>query len=193
MIGWGVAVIILLASAAYILWSRSNHQRHLEQVTGDHANRMIEVRSEAEKRVDRIERASSLDQARAHHRLVKEILPALDALEEAAHYAEDVGLELVSKRFDEALAKHNVTRIQPERGESFDPALHEAIEKSPADVPNNSVSMVHRVGWRDGDVVLRPAMVSVSSGPQTPEHVPEASQNEEDGVVTSQDSIDHVP
>ncbi|MEZ4459767.1 MAG: nucleotide exchange factor GrpE [bacterium] len=193
MIGWAVAAVILLASAAYILWSRSNHQRHLEQVTGDHANRMIEVRTEAEKRVDRIERASSLDQARAHHRLVKEILPALDALDEAAHYAQDVGLELVSKRFDDALAKHNVTRIQPNRGEAFDPAFHEAIEKSPADVPNNCVSKLHRVGWRDGEVVLRPAMVSVSSGPQASEDSPNAAENEDDEVVTSQDSIDHVP
>lgn len=169
MMGWWVAGIVCVLALGLFLRMRERHQRQLEDRANVHANRMIEVKTEAEKRVNRIERATSLDKARAHHKLVVELLPALDALEEASRYANDLGLDLIVKRFDDALASHGVTRIAPEEGDAFNPKIHEAIEKSSSELPLNSITKTHRVGWRDDLTVLRPAMVSVSAGTPEPE------------------------
>jgi molecular chaperone GrpE len=48
-------------------------------------------------------------------------------------------------------------------GELFDPNLHEAIMREPSEeVPDGSVLMEFRKGFKLGDRLLRPAMVKVS-------------------------------
>jgi molecular chaperone GrpE len=48
-------------------------------------------------------------------------------------------------------------------GELFDPNVHEAIMREPSEeVPDGSVLMEFRKGFRLGDRLLRPAMVKVS-------------------------------
>ena len=51
-------------------------------------------------------------------------------------------------------------------GQPFDPRVHEAISKvESADVPAGSVATELQKGYRVGERLLRPAMVSVSTGP----------------------------
>ncbi len=165
MIGWLVAGILAVVLGGFSLWIKALHAKHLEETNNTHANRLIQVRTEAEKRVDRIERASSKDLERAHHGLMRDMLPAIDALDEAARHG-DAGLSLVAKKFNEALITHGIRRISPKTNDVFDPKFHEAIEKSASqNVECGHIVTAFRDGWMHDEDILRPAMVSVSSGP----------------------------
>ncbi len=66
--------------------------------------------------------------------------------------------------FLEALGRHGVNRIEA-LGQPFDPNKHEAIAQVGSDVhPALHVADQHLIGYELHDRLLRPAMVSVSSG-----------------------------
>jgi molecular chaperone GrpE len=75
------------------------------------------------------------------------------------------GLELTRAEFDRILAALGVTRIAAVAA-PFDPALHEAIsQEASAVVPAGTVLREWKAGFVLGGRLLRPATVSVSSGP----------------------------
>jgi molecular chaperone GrpE len=107
--------------------------------------------------------------ARAHERLVKELLPVLDDLERALVAAEEheearleEGVRLVHRELRDALAKEGLVEIETE-GE-FDPHVHEALLTQPSDEDDGAILQVIQKGYRLGDRVLRPARVVVSQG-----------------------------
>ena len=107
--------------------------------------------------------------ARAHERLVKELLPVLDDLERALEAAEEheeakleQGVRLVQRELREALAKEGLVEI--ETNGRFDPHVHEALLSQPSDKDDDSILEVLQKGYRLGDRVLRPARVVVSQG-----------------------------
>ena len=107
--------------------------------------------------------------ARAHERLVKELLPVLDNLEralEAASAHEEAQLEegvaLVARELRDALAKEGLVEI-PTEG-MFDPHVHEALLAQPSEAEEGTVIQVLQKGYRLGDRVLRPARVVTSQG-----------------------------
>lgn len=107
--------------------------------------------------------------ARAHERLVKELLPVLDdlgrALEAAAEHEEaklEEGVRLVHRELSAALAREGLVEIPA--GGRFDPHVHEALLSQPADAEEGTVIEVIQKGYRLGDRVLRPARVVVSAG-----------------------------
>jgi molecular chaperone GrpE len=124
--------------------------------------------------------------ARAHERLVKELVPILDDLERAlAHgprseageadpsapdrlrqaYADDdldEGIRLIHRQFSEALAKEGLTEVSTEG--KFDPHTQEALLSQPSDAEEGDVIQVVQKGYRLGDRVLRPARVVISAG-----------------------------
>jgi molecular chaperone GrpE len=109
--------------------------------------------------------------ARAHERLVKELLPVLDDLERALHAAnehEEVALEdgvrLVHRSLADALAKEGLVEV--ETNGRFDPHTQEALLSQPSEAEEGNVIQVLQKGYRLGDRVLRPARVVVSSGTQ---------------------------
>lgn len=180
MIGWFVAGVIAIAAVGFSLWIKALHAKHLEENNRNHANRLIQVRDDAEKRVDRIERASSKQLERAHHGLLRDMLPAMDALDEAARHANDDGLALVSKKFDDALLAHGICRISPKANDAFDPKFHEAIEKSASkQVDCGNIVTAFRDGWMHDEDILRPAMVSVSCGADVDAEVCDAESGTE--------------
>src|SRR6266566_5209782 len=76
--------------------------------------------------------------ARAHERLVKELLPVLDDLERvlvaAADHEEaklEEGVRLVHRELVEALAREGLVEI--ETNGSFDPHIHEALLSQPSE------------------------------------------------------------
>ena len=102
--------------------------------------------------------------ARAHERLVKELLPVLDDLEralEAATEHEEAKLEdgvrLVHRELKEALAKEGLVEI--ETNGKFDPHKHEALLTQPSEEDEGAIIEVLQKGYRLGDRVLRPARV----------------------------------
>jgi molecular chaperone GrpE len=119
--------------------------------------------------------------ARAHERLVKDLLPVLDDLERALVAASDHqeaqledGVRLVHRELASLLTREGLAEIDTEG--RFDPHVHEALLAQPSDQEEGSVIEVVQKGYRLGDRVLRPARVVVArplEQPQTAER-PEA-------------------
>ena len=106
--------------------------------------------------------------ARAHERLVTELLPILDDLERALDAAEvhdDAtvveGVRLVQRALQSALEREGLAEIETDG--PFDPHVHEALLAQPGDgAEPGSVLQVVQKGYRLGDKVLRPARVVVA-------------------------------
>jgi molecular chaperone GrpE len=107
--------------------------------------------------------------ARAHERLVKELLPVLDdlerALEAAAQHEEaklEEGVELVERQLRSVLEREGLVEI--ETNGTFDPHVHEALLTQPSDAEDGSILQVIQKGYLLGDRVLRPARVVIAQG-----------------------------
>ena len=112
--------------------------------------------------------------ARAHERLVKELLPVLDdlerALEAAAEHEEaklEEGVRLVGRQLRQTLEKEGLEEIETDG--HFDPHVHEALLSQPSEAEDGAVIQVLQKGYRLGDRVLRPARVVVSQGTEDAE------------------------
>ena len=106
--------------------------------------------------------------ARAHERLVVELLPVLDDLERALDAAEVhdeatvvEGIRLVHRSLQASLEREGLAQIEADG--AFDPHVHEALLTQPGDgAEPGSVLQVVQKGYRLGDRVLRPARVVVA-------------------------------
>lgn len=111
----------------------------------------------------------------ANEKLLKDLLPVLDDLDRALEMVGSEppsdavqivdGMKLVHKKFVSALERHGVTTFES-KGEPFDPALHEAVQQVHADTPAGSVAAELQRGWMIAGRLLRPALVTVSLGPE---------------------------
>jgi|DewCreStandDraft_4_1066084.scaffolds.fasta_scaffold00036_261 molecular chaperone GrpE len=85
------------------------------------------------------------------------------------------GVEMTERNLLALFEKHRIRKVQPERGERFDPALHQAMfEVQTADLPAGSVAEVLQPGYVLADRLLRPALVGVAKAPTKPAE-PEAA------------------
>ena len=152
-----------------------------EEVENTQEKQVDEVAAERDELVDRLQRLqaefenyrkrATRDQhalvARAHERLVKELLPVLDdlgrALEAAEQHEEaalEDGVRLVHRQLVDVLAKEGLTEIETDG--VFDPHVHEALLSQPSDAETGTVLEVLQKGYRLGDHVLRPARVTIA-------------------------------
>jgi molecular chaperone GrpE len=102
--------------------------------------------------------------ARAHERLIREVLPVLDDLERALAHEGDMeeGVRLIHRQLSESLAREGLTEV-PTDGK-FDPHTQEALLSQPSEEEEGAVIQVLQKGYKLGDRVLRPARVVVSQG-----------------------------
>jgi molecular chaperone GrpE len=102
--------------------------------------------------------------ARAHERLVSELVPVLDDLERALAHEGDIeeGVRLVHRALADALAKEGLAEIETDG--KFDPHTQEALLSQPSDAEEGDVIQVLQKGYRLGDKVIRPARVVISAG-----------------------------
>lgn len=118
-----------------------------------------------------------------NERLVKELLPALDALERALSAAPAgdplaSGVELTRRLLEEALARFGVKGFSA-RGARFDPRLHEALMTvQTADAAPGTVLEEQHRGFFLHDRLLRPAAVVVSAAPAPARAPPVTSSSE---------------
>jgi molecular chaperone GrpE len=140
----------------------------LEAERDEHLNDLKRVAAEFENYRKRVLRDQESLVARAHERLVKELLPVLDDLERALAAAEEheeatleEGVRLVHRELADALAREGLAEI--ETNGVFDPHVHEALLSQPSDHDVGSVLEVVQKGYRLGDRVLRPARVVVAA------------------------------
>lgn len=109
----------------------------------------------------------------ALQRFSEDLIPVLDDLAAglaAADKATDVktvsdGFRMMADRFKAALAKNGLVELNP-LGAAFDPHAHESVAQAPhPSIPEDHVAAVLRPGYKLHDRVIRPATVTVSSGP----------------------------
>jgi molecular chaperone GrpE len=105
--------------------------------------------------------------------LMEDVIPILDNLGlglAAARQQHEVsaiiaGVQSVLDQFKNTLGRHGLKEIDP-AGQRFDPNFHECISHQPsADVAEENVMQVVRLGYSLNGRLLRPASVVVSSGP----------------------------
>jgi molecular chaperone GrpE len=118
----------------------------------------------------RVLRDQELSAARAREQVVKDLLPVIDDLERALEAAEqhqeaqlEDGVRLVHRALRDVLRRQGLMEIEADG--KFDPHIHEALLAQPSDMEEGSVIQVAQKGYRLGDLVLRPARVVVSAGP----------------------------
>jgi len=140
----------------------------LESERDEHLNDLKRVAAEFENYRKRVLRDQESLVARAHERLVKELLPVLDDLERALAAAEEheeakleEGVRLVHRELADALEREGLAEI--ETAGVFDPHVHEALLSQPSDKQEGSVLEVVQKGYRLGDRVLRPARVVIAA------------------------------
>jgi len=124
------------------------------------------------------------DQIRfGNEQLIKELLPVVDNLERAIKAAKDSksgdglleGVHLTLKQLNGALGKFGVQAI-PTAGQEFDPSSHQAVASVPSqEVPDKHIVEEFQRGYRLHDRILRPAMVTVSSGAESTDEVDRTS------------------
>ena len=110
---------------------------------------------------------------RGTDQLLKEMLPVFDNLERAAQHAETAsevqsladGIRMVMKQFTDTLGRLNIERVESV-GKPFDPSVHEAIQQMATDEhPPGSVATEVQAGYRQGERLIRPALVVVAKAP----------------------------
>jgi len=129
------------------------------------------LRAKAE--TDNVRKIAQSDVAKAHKYAIEtfaeDLLPVKDALEKALTTGEQsvesmrAGVELTLKALQSAFAKAGLREVDPAGGK-FDPHLHQAMQMLPSAQPANTVVDVYQKGYTINDRILRPALVTVSSG-----------------------------
>ncbi len=111
------------------------------------------------------------EKLRANEKLVGELIPLLDDFERTISYAEAngeagllEGVRAVGNKLSGTLRKTGLEVIDPV-GEAFDALSAQAVGTvEDAAVPDETVAQVYQKGYRMGKKVLRPAMVTITSG-----------------------------
>lgn len=126
--------------------------------------------------LENVRRRATRDVENAHkygvEKLLKELLPVVDSLEQALEAEQNndsaeasalkQGTELTLSLFLSALSKFSMEPVSPQ-GEIFDPSIHEAMSMQPNDdVPANTILHVIQKGYLLNGRVVRPARVIVS-------------------------------
>ncbi|MDR1546224.1 MAG: nucleotide exchange factor GrpE [Deltaproteobacteria bacterium] len=126
-----------------------------------------------EENVRRRFRKEQQDAARfAAERLIKDLLPVLDNLNLALSYADPAapavkalaeGVRMTLKGCLDLLAEHGLAEVRAERGQAFDPNLHEALGQEPdAELPDKAVTREVARGYSLYGRLIRPAKVLVA-------------------------------
>lgn len=110
----------------------------------------------------------------AHLEVLGDLLPVLDDLERArqafpatekvslSEKARQEGVELIYKSLLKVLEQYDMQEI--EATGKFDPTMHEALlQVNETNQEPGTIVLVLRKGYRCGDVILRPAQVSVAA------------------------------
>ncbi|ROR32078.1 nucleotide exchange factor GrpE [Inmirania thermothiophila] len=151
-------------------------RRELEETkarAAEHWDQLLRARAELENLRRRMEREVEAARKYALEAFAKELLAVRDSLElglsAAAEEGADIeklreGTELTLKLLTGVMEKFGIREIDPQ-GERFDPERHQAMTSQPADhVEPNTVLNVFQKGYLLNDRLIRPALVSVSTG-----------------------------
>jgi molecular chaperone GrpE len=141
-------------------------------------DRMLRIAAEFENWKKRARKEQTDGEAKAREGVLRDMLEVVDNLDRAATQGQAggnghvdtaallKGVSLVLRLFQQKLERYDVRPFDAQ-GQPFDPRQHEAISRvEHAEVPSGSVAVELQKGYKVGDRLLRPAMVSVSTGPK---------------------------
>jgi molecular chaperone GrpE len=99
----------------------------------------------------------------ALQKFVTELLPSIDNLHYALKQKEDEGTRMVLEGFMKVFSKFEISIIEPNIGESFNPHEHEALTMQESlEQPHNTITSVLQPGYKLKDRLLRPSRVIVA-------------------------------
>lgn len=128
-------------------------------------NDMLRAQAELVNFRARVERDRAANREAVIAEVIRSLLPALDDLgraEEHGDIEEGSALALVVQKLRSTFERYGV-RVVGEKGEAFDPKLHEAFMQVPTpEVDSPVVADVIEVGYALGERLIRPAKVAVS-------------------------------
>lgn len=143
--------------------------------------------AEAENTKRRAEREMNDARAYAIQKFARDLLGAADNLARAtAHSPREsadpvvknfvIGVEMTEKELLTAFERNGLKKIDPAKGEKFDPHLHQAMMEQPSDeVAAGGVVAVLQAGYELMGRLVRPAMVAVAAKGSTGPAASEAS------------------
>jgi molecular chaperone GrpE len=130
------------------------------------------LRAKAE--TENVRRRGAEDVSKAHKFGIESFAAALLGVRDSVDAALSVestsvesfkeGVELTARQLDAVFEKYHLKAVAPAAGEKFDPHRHQAMQMVPSGQPANTVVDVFQKGYLVNDRVLRPALVTVSSG-----------------------------
>ena len=138
-------------------------------------DQVLRYAAEAENTKRRAERESNDARAYAIQKFARDLLGVADNLDRATAAAPAdhldatvknyvIGVEMTAKALMAAFENNGLKRIDPPRGEKFDPHKHQAMMEQPAaDVPGGGVLQVMQAGYELLGRLVRPAMVVVAA------------------------------
>jgi molecular chaperone GrpE len=135
---------------------------------------VLRYAADAENTRRRAERESNDARAYAIQKFARDLLGVADNLAramQATPASEDptvknfvVGVELTAKELQQAFERNGLRKLEPGKGDKFDPNLHQAMLEQPAtDVPGGSVIQTLQPGYDLFGRIVRPAMVVVAA------------------------------
>ena len=152
----------------------------------DWQDRYMRLHAEWDTYRRRMNEQRAIEKSRANEGMVESLLPVLDDFERTIDYANkngEVGLlsgvQAVYNKLISILESDGVEVLSPE-GEPFDALEAQAVGTVPDEsVPDETVMAVYQKGYKLGDKVIRPAMVTVSTGGPIREPEPKDEDEQE--------------
>jgi molecular chaperone GrpE len=136
---------------------------------------VLRVAADAENAKRRAEREANDARAYAIQKFARDLLGVADNLSRALQHAprDDAdqvvknfvtGIELTETALAGAFERNGLKKVDPARGEKFDPNLHQAMMEQPADgVEPGAVVQVMQAGYDLMGRIVRPALVVVAA------------------------------
>jgi molecular chaperone GrpE len=136
---------------------------------------VLRVAAEAENSKRRAEREANDARAYAIQKFAKDLLGVADNLSRALQHAprDDAdqavknfltGIELTETALAGAFERNGLKKVDPAKGDKFDPHLHQAMMEQPADgVEPGAVVQVMQPGYELMGRIMRPALVVVAA------------------------------
>lgn len=143
----------------------------LEAEVDDLTDRLKRKQADFENYKKRQQRKQEQIRERATEDLVERMLDVRDNLTRALEADDDdteslrEGIRMTVQSFDRVLDAEGVTKIDPDPGSEVDPRRHEVMMRVDAQQPEDTIAEVYTPGYAMGESILRPAQVTVSTGP----------------------------
>lgn len=145
----------------------------LTEALAQSQEQLLRALAEVENVRKRGERAVQDARVYAIERFARDLMAVSDHLQAAVQSAPETpdesvrslieGVQLTEKSLAEIFSRHGL-RAFGNRGDRFDPNLHQAVAQIPSDIAAGAVAEVFQAGYILGDRTVRAAMVAVSLG-----------------------------